>query len=336
VRYCYLLNGPISDHGTEGGAERDIRAKEIYNNLMDNRGGLPAGNRGGTSLYHDNTVIGVSPLGICNFTCNRTGYLRATPVWGLSDGTSVWDENDTEGNGTFVEGHPPHLFESGTASETTAEGTLTDTTKNWPTNHWVGYMVRQVNPGGVELASYIKSNTATTITYALFSWGNNHMIFNSGMGYQIHRLLFSMDQNGAGKTDPIAVNAQDKPYLVSTGQPGFPHPARESCYGWNNIYGPTGAELKMRQNTGQPVTIEGIDYFNLGTDLSGTPPAVSNRYTAALNGVQYTGPFQYPHPLVSGTQPSPTPTGTPSPTAAVIGVKGWTTLWRSFWKKRHE
>jgi hypothetical protein len=152
---------------------------------MDNRGGLPAGNRGGTSLYHDNTVIGVSPLGICNFTCNRTGYLRATPVWGLSDGTSVWDENDTEGNGTFVEGHPPHLFESGTASETTAEGTLTDTTKNWPTNHWVGYMVRQVNPGGVELASYIKSNTATTITYALFSWGNNHMIFNSGMGYQM-------------------------------------------------------------------------------------------------------------------------------------------------------
>src|SRR4029453_1995366 len=101
-------------------------------------------------LWHDNTVIGPSapsPSGVmCNFTNNRETYIRAHPGWGIADGTSVWDTNDTEGNGTFVEGHAPYLFQSGSASSSAAEGTLIDASKNWTTNQWKFYSVRNTNP----------------------------------------------------------------------------------------------------------------------------------------------------------------------------------------------
>ena len=53
---------------------------------------------------------------------------------------------------------------------------------------------------------------------------------------------------------------------------------------------------------GQPTTVAGIDYFNLGGGFpaDSTPRQVSSTYKAALNGVDYVGPFVYPHPLVTG------------------------------------
>jgi hypothetical protein len=58
---------------------------------------------------------------------------RAYPVWGIADGTSVWDQNDTDGNGHYVEGQPPHLFDSGTVTTASVisgtTGTITDSTK---------------------------------------------------------------------------------------------------------------------------------------------------------------------------------------------------------------
>ncbi|PYM01865.1 MAG: hypothetical protein DMF19_05000, partial [Verrucomicrobia bacterium] len=47
-------------------------------------------------------------------------------------------------------------------------------------------------------------------------------------------------------------------------------------------------------------------FFNLGTGfpVDSTPSQVSSRYKAALNGVDYTGTFVYPHPLVSGKPPA--------------------------------
>ena len=66
-------------------------------------------------------------------------------------------------------------------------------------------------------------------------------------------------------------------------------------------------------NSAQPTTKLGLDYFNLGADFAWdtTPSEVSARYKAALNGVDYVGPFVYPHPLVSGGgSPTPTPSAT--------------------------
>jgi hypothetical protein len=305
VRHNYLINAVVTDHGTEG-RSRGVRCKEVYNNTFYwSRAGHPGGQRSGTSLWHDNTVIGPSapgPSGVmCNFTNNRQGYLRAHPSWGIADGTSVWDANDTEGNGTFVEGHAPHLFESGTATASAAEGTLIDTTKNWNngSNQWKFYSVRNTNPASASygLGSYIISNTATTITFANWA-GAGHLIFNAGDTYEIHRVLVMMDQNGRGKTDLIT---GDPPINTTTRTPSYAGSVLEPCYSWNNVYAPTGQVLGLKGDIKQPTTKEGIDYFNLGNGIPAdtTPSAVYYRYNAALNGVQYTGTFVYPHPLVT-------------------------------------
>ena len=250
-----------------------------------------------------------------NFTNYRENYVRAHPIWGIADGTSVWDANDTEGNGRFVEGHAPHLFASGSATVSTPEGTLTDSTKNWTPNQWVGYSIRNTNPAS---ASYgigcdITSNTSTTITHPNFG-GAGHLIFNSGDTYEIHRVLVMMDQNGRGKGDQITGRPQ--PINTTTGTAKWNHGALEPCYSWNNIYTPNGHALEYGVRRGQPTTKLNVDFFNLGGGFPAdtTPSAVSSTYTAALNGVDYVGTFVYPHPLVSGIQRPPSATRGPSNT----------------------
>jgi hypothetical protein len=322
VRHNYLKNGTIvTDHGTEG-TPRGVRCKEVYNNTfyVTATSGHPGGQRSGTCLWHDNTVVGSAPLPsgvIYGMNNNREGYLRAHPIWGIADGTSVWEANDTEGNGTFVEGHAPHLFDSGSATSWRAEGNLTDNTKRWTTNQWARYSIKNTNRASASygLGSYIISNTATTITYANFGGRQGHLIFNAGDTYQIHRVLVMMDQNGRGKTDLIT--GFTTPINTTTGRASYAHSVLEPCYSWNNVYAPTGQVLGLKSTIDQPTTKEGIDYFNLGNGFPAntTPSAVSLRYTAALNGVAYSGLFTYPHPLVSGVPPTPTPTATATPTA---------------------
>jgi hypothetical protein len=211
VRHNYLINAVIVDHGTEGGV-RGCRAKEVYNNTIDMTVAGKGGQRSGSSLWHDNIFTGVEPTNniICPLANYRETSTRAHPVWGIADGTSPWDLNDTEGNGTYVEGHPPYLFASGSAtSGSTITGevaTFSDSTKNWTPNQWVGYSIRNTNPGSPShrLGSYIISNTSNTITYAYNNAPNGgHLIFNAGDTYEIHRVLVMMDQNGRGKGDLV-------------------------------------------------------------------------------------------------------------------------------------
>src|SRR5258707_1179626 len=105
-----------------------------------------------------------------------------------------------------------------------------------------------------------------------------------------------MDQNGRGKTDQIVGST---PVLQSTGHPGYPHPTLEPCYSWNNVYQPTGGSMGFDSRDAQPTSKENVDFFNLGIGFSTTPSQVTSKYTAALNGVAYTGTFSSPHPLVS-------------------------------------
>jgi hypothetical protein len=106
----------------------------------------------------------------------------------------------------------------------------------------------------------------------------------------------------------------------NTGKQTWPKQALEPCYSWNNVYVPTNTQYGMFVGK-QPTTKLGTDFFNLGARPSPTPPGpqtpseVSSTYVAALNGVNYTGPYTYPHPLIAETQGTPTPTPTASPTA---------------------
>src|SRR4029453_3726985 len=173
---------------------------------------------------------------------------------------------------------------------------------------------RNLNPA-VNLAGYIISNTSNTITYF---WGatvgNREMIFNAGDAYEIHRVLTVMDGCGMGKGDQVRGARQ--PVNTTTGTPFWTHQATEPCYSWNNVYSPNGHVLAFK-GSGIPLlpARENVEYFNLGGGFPAntTPSQVRSRYVAALNGVDYTGTFVYPHPLVTA-EPILTPSAIPSAT----------------------
>ena len=307
IRHNYVHNAVVGDHGTEGSG-RGKRANEVYNNTFNNTatGAPPGGQRSGTSLWHDNIVTGIEPNNdsVCGLQNFRESPSRAQSPWGIADGTSPWDANDTEGNGTFVEGHQPFVFDQGTDnSSVNSRGIIHDSTKNWTPNQWVGYSVTNYNRVYTSdgIGSYITGNTAHTITYDYYPGtdATQHMIFNAGDPYKIHRVLIMMDQNGRGKTDLITGSG---PFInTTTGTASWPHSALEPCFSWNNVYAPNGNALGFNTNAGQPTTIANRDYYNLGAGFprDSTPAQVSATYTAALNGVDYVGTFVYPHPLTA-------------------------------------
>ena len=354
VRHNYLQNMVIGSHGTEA-RPRGHRASEIYDNTFNyTLSGWRSGHRSGTNLFHDNVATGTgtpsSDHVICGLSNFRETAARPHPIWGIADGTSPWDVNDTEGNGTSVEGHPPFLFASGSAtSGTTISGEqarFADSTKNWTPNQWIGYSIKNTDPASASYGrgSYIIWNDAHSISYAHTRadvGGGAQLIFNAGDTYQIHRVLVMMDQNGRGKGDQVTgtgkpinrgkgdkitrprkpinrgkddqITSTGKPINTRTGTPFWPHQALEPCYSWNNIYTPNGQVMGYGVRRGHPTTKLNIDFFNLGAGFpaDSTPSQVSSKYTAALNGVDYVGTFVYPHPLVAAA-PTPAPSATPS------------------------
>jgi hypothetical protein len=125
------------------------------------------------------------------------------------------------------------------------------------------------------------------------------MTFSIGTQYKIHRVLTVMDGCGMGKGDQVIGNP---PINQTTGTPFWTHQATEPCYSWNNVYSPNGHILNFAGGGGAPDNLparENIEYFNLGGGFPAntTPSQVRSRYTAALNGVDYTGTYIYPHPL---------------------------------------
>ena len=243
---------------------------------------------------------------MCNLGNYRETSARAYPVWGIADGTSVWDQNDTDGNGHYVEGQPPFVFNSGSVTTATildhSHGTIRDSTKQWTPNQWAGYSIKSTSPDSVSytLGSFIISNTSNTITYYYYTGTDTpvHLIFNVGDNYQIHRILTMMDQNGRGKGDQVT--GAPNPINTVTGTPSWTHEALEPCYSWNNVYTPNNHIYGFGPGfAGEPTTVLGTDYFNLGGGFPAdtTPSQVSSKYTAALNGVNYVGTYTYPHPL---------------------------------------
>ena len=304
-RHNYMLNCVVANHGTEGGAWRGARAEEIYGNTFNFTSAAQSGFRSGTNLFHDNQFLGVpsNSGNICGLPNFRETAVRPNPIWGIADGTSIWDQNDTEGNGTYVEGHAPYLFDSGTdTSSVNSNGVIHDSTKNWTQNQWIGYSIKNTNPASPSYnrGSYVVSNLSDQITYnnSPGPFGPN-LIFNTGDTYEIHRVLVMMDQNGRGKGDQLT--GARNPINTVTGRASHNHQALEPCYSWNNIYTPNGHVCGFDANPAQPTTKINIDFFNLGGGFPAntTPSAVSSTYTAPLNGVDYVGPFVYPHPLVS-------------------------------------
>ena len=325
VRYNYIRNAPIFDHGTEGAA-RGGRAFEVYNNTCNFTvppNGPAVAWRSGTSLIHDNLVTVASGIsyGTSGIICGLSEYREAafhpgTP-WGEADGTSVWDKNVTncganpldKSQQTFVKGNAPYVFDSGKDdSSVNSAGVMHDSTKHWATNQWVGYSITNYGSAYQRLpthsiGSFIISNTNNTITYKFGSSGgrgDQPFYFNNGDPYKIHRVILMMDQVGAGKSDLLKGN---KPSInTTTNTASYAHSALEPCYSWNNTYHPlNGSDQVLGFDPARyPTNIAGFNYFNLGNGFATPPPDPANFYTATVNGTAYRGPFTYPHPLVSG------------------------------------
>jgi hypothetical protein len=315
ARYNYWTNTGPNSHGTESsGRFRGARAMEIYNNTFNYVGSnlQPGGLRSGTMLYHDNTWTGTNPGPAPHINNYRAEYQFL--YWGGANGSCIIDSNDTtDHTGNGFGGGPNGLYASGTATNVSAF-TFSVTGVSYVPNQWIGYEVtnttQTVNAGagiGYPLSTYIVGNTSNTIT---ISNNNNrgsgqNVNFQTGDHFVIYKPLIALDQPGRGKGNLITA-ANPVPVSNPTGTVPWPNQALEPVYIWNNIFAGNGSTVNANDK-GEPTIKANRDYYNLGAGLgSGTPSQVSSTYGAALNGVNYTGPYVYPHPLVSGMPSAPT------------------------------
>ena len=310
ARYNYFKNAKPGGHGDEGGPQHGQRACEVYNNTIEwtiQGGGQQL--RSGTTIWHDNLRIGVAQGQNVHTSMAIFRAIGAIgdnlSYWGLAGGQNPWDVNDPSG-----------LYERGATTSYVGSGTLIDNAKQWSPNQWAGYCVTNTNPASTAYlhSSFIISNTSNTITYYFYSSGDRGapLLFNTGDSYEIYRVLVAMGQGGQGKGDLIAGNP---PVNTLTGIQSWTHNALEPMFSWNNT-DVQGHVLNIGSST-YPTEIANRDFYNLGAGFTGTPQQVMDTYNAALNGVQYTGPFPYPHYLTLEGTPTPTPTPTVTPTPAV-------------------
>jgi len=265
VRHNRFVYANMASHGTGQSFHdgRAARAVEIYNNqwqLAQNYYAL-TGSTGGGVVVHDNRIVPLDGVvdGI-SMQVYRMIYNFGSPFFG-ANGASPWDFNATEPNGSHVDGHPPHLFASGTITSATGS-TITDSTKNWSTNRWRGYSIRRPSDGATAV---ISSNTNHTLSIGQFlSQG-----FAVGNTYEIRKVIQVLDQPGLG----AQVGAMNR------NNPRWMHQATEPCYSWNNR-DQNNNLVNFTTGNGGTTIIQGRDYFN-NTPMPG--------YT----------PYTYPHPLVA-------------------------------------
>jgi hypothetical protein len=263
VQRYNVLNGVIlsGGHGTETTA-RGVRVREEYGNVIypstsaGNWGGIM---RSGSAMIYNNTWV--------TSNANLVGgkslqNYRSFWHYGTWDGISVvpnpWDIWDTEGNGTYVSGHSPHLYDSGTQTGST-NTVLTDSTKTWTTNQWHNFTAFNA----VTLApGMTSSNTSNGITYALYNDSGGPTKFNNGDSYRIYKALVLLDGVGRGSGDLVTrvSGVWGNPINSVSGKKSWPRNHLEPCYSWDSF---NGVPVKMGASSDQGVSLaENREYFN--------------------------------------------------------------------------
>jgi hypothetical protein len=261
LKNCAMISG----HGTEsGGRHRGQRAIEFYDNTdtATHREGIGI-TRSGTILYHHNTWTGPITPRIPLVIFRETWPYK----WGGANGENPWDVNDTEGNGTNVPGHKPHLYASGKhTGPNGSSGTLICAGAGWKPNQWAGFMLTnttQANRWGGYHCSRIESNTSDTIVYNTQTPDGQPKTFNTGDRFVIYKVLVALDQPGRGKCDLLAGNPA---YNTKTGGIAWPHQGLEPIYSWSNRL--NGSLVKVESN--YPTLKENRDYYNETASFNGT------------------------------------------------------------------
>jgi hypothetical protein len=149
-RYNTIKGFPISTHEQRG--LRGPFSLEIYDNTWIRRVGdflaQPISIRGGTAVIHNNKMIDeVNNSGnnfISIYDNNLCYWKHDGTTYPLCNGSQSKDGNRIEDSGTTSTANQP-----------------TDLSKNWPTNHWVGCTVRNVD--AQNSLGFISSNTANSL-----------------------------------------------------------------------------------------------------------------------------------------------------------------------------
>jgi len=262
IRHNTIHDGLINNHGTEStGRIRGGRAMEVYNNTYTgtNLNRFVGGSRSGGVLFHDNTISGYWD-GHTQFVLNNFRTHFGFTPWGGADGLNPWDVRE------------PTAFFTGTAAANNSGTTVTVSGANWPTNLWVGYVLRRTSDvcaSNTTNFGEIESSTSNSITYTSADYAAN-MSFCTGDSLEIRKVDQVLDGSGRARGSLISGNSPVMPA-------GWNDQVSEGCYSWNNTsethhvnFVPTSATIRLNEH-----------YFN-DTSMPG--------YT----------PYVYPHPLVSG------------------------------------
>jgi hypothetical protein len=258
-RYNTLNNAVISNHGTESGARlRGARSYEFYRNRISYNGAsgpFPTAIqvRSGNGVIFENTVTGAFTVaGQYNHYRDNMNY----DIWGMCDGTSPWDVNDGV------------VYATGTHNGATGQKLLTDSTKSWKEDQWVGYSVSNLTRGN---SSVILSNDANGISARGVGQNKGLPLWNAGDQYRITRASICIDQVGRGKGDLLQGS--------SPTPKAWPNQQSEPAYAWGNTL--NGQTVALY--SGSPVIKEGRDFRN-GVPMPGYVP------------------YTYPHPLTTGSK----------------------------------
>lgn len=322
--YKGLASSASYFHGTDTtGRPRGGRQLEFYNNTIGCTGncfGVLSTMRSGVGYIYNNNVT-TTGSGAVNYYIAALvlrSYRGPSPGFGSCDGTGIADDN----NGV--------VYASGTITSVGSSASITDGSKSWTANQWVGpngnpYSIHDVTQKfGVEIASST-SNTITTTTGPLNNT-NSPFTWNVGDSYQILRASACVDQPGRGQGTYIS---------GSTPTPaGWVSERLDPVYEWGNTVTGSHYNLGITAN-GTNRLIANRDFYSAATSFDGTSGTGTGLYSAipatctpavaywatdqntlykctATNTwtASYT-PYTYPHPLTTGsvTSSAPAPPG---------------------------
>lgn len=268
VRHNISSGGMFSNHGTESaGRIRSARAFEIYKNNIscNNLNRFPGGSRGGSTLFHDNTITKCGGEA-AQFNLDAYRMFNEFAVFGGADGTNGWDKQS-----------PRNPFYSGTVSATGAN-TISVADNPWASNQWQGYTIKR-GAGGM---AYITGNTPNTLTFANGLFGTQP--FKVGDAFVINKVDQSLDQPGVGLSKLIRGDSPTPPANWNQ--------VAEPCYSWGNTndgvpfnnFNPNESNIKASVNFFNNTVLPGYTEFTYPHPLvtgnplpSGTPdsPAVT-------------------------------------------------------------
>lgn len=300
--------GYCTGHGTDTtGRTRGIRSWEGYFNT----GSCTSSSIGCGSVWPGRSGVGISVNN--TFTNSGGGFLkglanldaqrrwRADVPWGGCDGSSPWDQNDTNGGG----GNTAHVYFSGTLATATNNNpnwTLTVAGTPFTPSQWVSngspYSIHDtVANGGAE----ILSNTANTLIAVVPDTGHGPA-FAAGQAFTIQRAFVCMDQpaRGGGLLVTGPSNGLN-PVLASTGSPGNVAQILDIIY---------------EADDSLPVTASGTISSNTASIIQGRDIQVEAAHQAAQSNP--TTPF-------NGTSGSGHGTLANRPTTCTVGVGYWAT-----------